>query len=474
MLVDLISQARPGYGKFQRDHPSTLDAMVTLVDLLSTTYAPIQAMILPYLGVAEVIALSRTCKGFDQLQPMLKATAYNIDHHLKRFFTDPKEFRSALGKCGGLIVGPFARQFLARTLYHCNTLELFVEDVDNNWDPLIDFLLNEGYEESWQRLGSFTRKDAGRKDRHIILHYSGNATIASLFDDTLTAAGFNFISCNKAYSIFPYNTLIKKESFMITDLGEKSIHHLNALSEEGIKTKTVFWDQRRITWDERRETRRDPENYHDPDPLTKRRRIGDRDTWMLELDSCDIQSPDVPDDVLKSTTFRLSIRWKYQQNWRVACYAIEYDETIRHPVLKHQYVTLAEELIDDHYQPRLDEFGDRQRTSHYGRRCQELKDRLDELTLLEHTKIPVAERPSQHRELVSSVEDAHQTRGKFMLPDTWTFYDEDIITFLHKIWLEQQKLDEQEEKKREMKDQDATGEKRVTRLLQKLLSLTKG
>jgi hypothetical protein len=425
--------------------------MVTLVDLLSTTYAPIQVMILPYLGVAEVIALSRTCKGFDQLQPVLKATAYNIDHQLKRFFTDPKEFRTALGICGGLIVGPFARQFLARSIYNCNTLELFVEDEFGRWAQLIDFLLDEGYEESCEGLKSFTRKDVGKKDRHIIFHYSENATIASVFDDTLTTADLNFISCSKAYSIFPYNTFIKKESFMLTDLSEKSTHHLNALPEEGIKTKTVSWDQRRITWDERRETRPDPENYHDPDPLIKRRRIGDRDTWMLELDSCDIQPPDVADDVLKSTTFRLSTRWKYQQNWRVACYAIEYDETIRHPVLKHQYVTLAEELIDDNYQPRLDDFGDRQRASHYGRHCEALKYRLDELTLLELSKIPIAERPSQHSELINKVEDAHKTRGYFELPITWTFYDEEVIAFLDKIWLEQQKLDEQEEAKRRNK-----------------------
>jgi hypothetical protein len=57
--------------------------MVTLVDLLSSTYAPVQTMILPCLDVASVIALTRTCKGFDQLQPILKATAYNINHQLR-------------------------------------------------------------------------------------------------------------------------------------------------------------------------------------------------------------------------------------------------------------------------------------------------------------------------------------------------------------------------------------------------------
>lgn len=95
--------------------------MVTLVDLLSTTYGPVQTMILPHMGVAEVIALTRTCKGFDQLQPILNSTAYNMDHSLMKFSNDPKKFRSILAKCGGLIAGAFARHFFSRSGITCNT-----------------------------------------------------------------------------------------------------------------------------------------------------------------------------------------------------------------------------------------------------------------------------------------------------------------------------------------------------------------
>lgn len=56
--------------------------MATLVDLLSNTYAPVQTMILHYLDVADAINLNLTCKGSGQLQAVLSATAYNVNHFL--------------------------------------------------------------------------------------------------------------------------------------------------------------------------------------------------------------------------------------------------------------------------------------------------------------------------------------------------------------------------------------------------------
>lgn len=79
--------------------------MVSLIDLLSNTYAPMQTMILPYLSIADVISLTLTCKGFDQLQPTLMATAYNINCLLGKFFKDPLEFRSLQGRCGAIVTG---------------------------------------------------------------------------------------------------------------------------------------------------------------------------------------------------------------------------------------------------------------------------------------------------------------------------------------------------------------------------------
>jgi hypothetical protein len=79
--------------------------MVSLVDLLGNIYAPIQTMILPYFSIADVINLTLTCKGFDQLQSTFMATVYSIDRLLGRFFDDPLEFRSLQGKYEAIVTG---------------------------------------------------------------------------------------------------------------------------------------------------------------------------------------------------------------------------------------------------------------------------------------------------------------------------------------------------------------------------------
>ncbi|KAF2623102.1 hypothetical protein BU25DRAFT_182882 [Macroventuria anomochaeta] len=73
---------------------------------------PVQTMMLPYLDVADIVSLSRTCKGFGQLQPVLKVTAYNINDHLKKFFKDPLKFQVVRFHCGALVHGDFARKLL--------------------------------------------------------------------------------------------------------------------------------------------------------------------------------------------------------------------------------------------------------------------------------------------------------------------------------------------------------------------------
>ena len=78
--------------------------MVTLIDLLITTYAPIQTRVLSYLYIADVLALAKCSKQLD-LRPNLAATAFKINYHLRRFVADPKAFRSVQAKCNALIVG---------------------------------------------------------------------------------------------------------------------------------------------------------------------------------------------------------------------------------------------------------------------------------------------------------------------------------------------------------------------------------
>jgi hypothetical protein len=84
----------------------------------------------------------------------------------------------------------------------------------------------------------------------------------------------NFITGSKAYCLFPYNTLVKKEGYLLRDddsyalNGAKWSAKLYALSkEENIRTKGLHWD------DDESDLR-----------LTSLRRFGDKYTLIISFD----------------------------------------------------------------------------------------------------------------------------------------------------------------------------------------------
>ncbi|MCJ1295304.1 hypothetical protein MMC34_006866 [Xylographa carneopallida] len=78
-----------------------------------------------YLGIAEIIALTRTCKKLSGLYQRLLKTQWNIDRQLRRFVNNPKGFRAQLGRNDALLSGDFALQFFERRVWQDGNMELF-------------------------------------------------------------------------------------------------------------------------------------------------------------------------------------------------------------------------------------------------------------------------------------------------------------------------------------------------------------
>lgn len=393
-------------------------------------------MTLLYLDVADTLALTRACKELHaELPAVLKVTTYNINRHLKKFFEDPVGFRTTQGRCGALIGGAFPFQFFQGSNNTTDRLYIVVED-----DYLLShYLLREGYTD----VKGIHEKQVGSEKISIRLFENvDQATIAAVLSSTATTASLNFISWNKAYSLFPHSTFIKKECFLLCSYsGEKSLaQRLSDLGQLGIKMKTISWDRRRESIGER--------NYggnRRTDTLTRRRRIGDKYTWVVSLDTKAVITPEQPDGVLESTTFRLEVPRIWDRDSTFSYYNIDFDETLCHPILKYRFVTLKEDTLDEG-EPVLDEYYQRIRTSYYSQKCDELKDHLDEVTCLELTKVPVKDRtPGFARITEDKFGAARSLRGEFNLPTTWTYYDSDVIDFLAEAWKSKLEFDEKEE-----------------------------
>ena len=97
------------------------------------------------LSIAEIVALTRTCKALSNLYRYLLPMHWDIDKNLRRFVDDPYRFRSQMGKCDALISGSFAVQFFERVTWTASDLDIFIQE-GNRANAFKEHLIKiEGY-----------------------------------------------------------------------------------------------------------------------------------------------------------------------------------------------------------------------------------------------------------------------------------------------------------------------------------------
>ena len=102
-----------------------------------------------HLSIAEIVALTRTCKKYADLYQYLLPIQWDVDRRLHRFVQDPCGFRSQMGKSDALIAGSFVFQFFERTSWKPSDLDILVEhgEHDECANTFQRYLLDkEGYE----------------------------------------------------------------------------------------------------------------------------------------------------------------------------------------------------------------------------------------------------------------------------------------------------------------------------------------
>ncbi|KAF1846390.1 uncharacterized protein K460DRAFT_356074 [Cucurbitaria berberidis CBS 394.84] len=127
----------------------------------------------------------------------------------------------------------------------------------------------------------------------ISLHACPVSVLLLLLYEAPSTATLSFITWNKAYSLFPRTTFVRKECYLLQKIedgeaGDSIRAHLTELSKNGIKTKAHHWDD---------------EQEHE---ITRIRRVGDKHTWVINLETTGLEivmSP-VPDAAIEASTFK--------------------------------------------------------------------------------------------------------------------------------------------------------------------------
>ena len=119
-----------------------------LLDFLAerARYYPIYASLSSYLGIAEIVALTRTCKKLSNLYQDLLARRWNIDRVLHSFADNPCGFREQLKQHNAFISGEFAYRFFMNEIKRRPLVDIFIKSGDE--DAFIQYLVQvEGYEQ---------------------------------------------------------------------------------------------------------------------------------------------------------------------------------------------------------------------------------------------------------------------------------------------------------------------------------------
>ena len=99
-----------------------------------------------HLSIADIVALTRTCRKYADLYQYLLPNQWDVDRGLCRFVRDPCGLRSQMAKTDALIAGSFVVQFFERTSWKPFDLDILVEhgECANTFQRYL--LDKEGYE----------------------------------------------------------------------------------------------------------------------------------------------------------------------------------------------------------------------------------------------------------------------------------------------------------------------------------------
>jgi len=220
-------------------------------------------------------------------------------------------------------------------------------------------------------------------------------TVLSLMPSTVVT---DIISWNKAYSLFPLITHIQRKGYLLKDLDEYITSP--EYNRQGWKIQELMW----------------PEEKRLNHPIRHTRRVGDRYTWTLPLDTKGVAWSKTPDYVLEHACFAITIGGDGRGDPHVP--SLYYD-------------TPPDECDEDHtsiahYRITTRLFSSK--TLKYTYLCsnERMRDyirlRVDRATLMELRKIRV----ENFDTFLARPHNIHRRIEDLERPDTWTYWDDEF------------------------------------------------
>ncbi|RTE68648.1 hypothetical protein BHE90_016973 [Fusarium euwallaceae] len=392
-------------------------------------YYPVLEVLSLYLTIADFLVLCRVCKGLDGLKDCMLRKISNVNTQLKDFVDDPPMFRSKLGNYGALISGPFALNLLELGQWRVLYLDVFIKDGDNA-DHFTKYVReNEKYENDSPEVETVKSQlprnsslyvqflltpfqtprraiysSSARPGIKLRITRTSGSPIHAILTSSYTTACVNFLTWNKAYSIFPQQTLINHQFYPLRSLDDDFGSKLNELASQGWTTRDIMWPDFEGAKNHR---------------LAGLRRIGDSSILVIPLDTDSVHTPSTPDFVIEYAQFEVleqdlqfsSCRTGFAQNQ--FGFSATQNESPNGSFLKIRAQEMVSPAVRYAYTTAATQWRDY------------LQERLKRWAWLELFKLEPGNRPFQSSSafpLVSSISIPQD----FEMPQSWDYADDQI------------------------------------------------
>ncbi|KAH7302900.1 hypothetical protein B0I35DRAFT_403084 [Stachybotrys elegans] len=272
-----------------------LDKWIQIFDSIS--YSPILDSILLYLTIADALILCQVCKGLSHLKHYALKKITNINCRLQDFVDDPVIFRSQLGQYEALVSGAFARGLFdlkpKRVLY----LDVFIRE-GGDAQQFAEYLKNhesytvekETVRDSMHASRQISYISSSRPGLKLRTTVTRGSPIRHILASSYTTACVNIMTWNKAFSMFPIDTLVKHRFYPLKSFDDGFGSCLRELAYQGWTTRDIIWPDLDIA---------------KRLGVTRLRLVGDKFSPVIPLDTNEISPPTTPNFVITYAQFEI-------------------------------------------------------------------------------------------------------------------------------------------------------------------------
>ncbi|KAK8869378.1 hypothetical protein PGQ11_007956 [Apiospora arundinis] len=260
-----------------------------------TLYIPIIDSLSLHLTIADVLVICQVCKALGNLKDYMLKKVSNINERLRDFVNNPTLFRTKLGQYDALISGHFARSLFDLKPIKALHLDVFVCD-GADAEHLAQYLEDhEGYKidaetTSMPTSELVTYNSISRIGVRLRFTRTRGAPIHHILTSSYTTACINVVTWNKAFSMFPLDTLIKHRFYPLKPFDDGFGSRLKELAHQGWTTRNIIWPDLEDAGHSR---------------ITRLRRVGDNYSLIIPLNTSAVTRPSIPDLVIEYAQFQI-------------------------------------------------------------------------------------------------------------------------------------------------------------------------